>query len=366
MYTINRERLIGLFTDLVKISSPSWHEQKVIQYIENYFKKAGIKTKRFKCKDSFNLLITIPGIIQKQAILFSAHTDTVVPCEKVNPVITDKRISSDGTTILGSDDKSAIAMFMEAVRIIKEKGIEHGDIEILLTCAEEVGLMGIKNFDVSKLRSRMAFVFDSGGSVGQIVIKAPYHSIMEVKITGKAAHAGMEPEKGINAIKVMSEIIAALPNGRIDSETTINVGQVSGGKATNIVAEEAWFKLEIRSINKKKLADLEKKVKEVIARIAKGHRAKQKIIRTLEYNGYSIEQNHRISRITVRALNRIGIKHSFAVSGGGSDTNIYNGAGVKAINLSCGMQKVHTKNEYILIKDLVKGTELVLSLIESI
>ncbi len=366
MYTINREGLISLFTDLVKIPSPSWHEQKVIEYIENYFMKGGIKTKRFKCKDSFNLLATIPGKSQKPAILFSAHTDTVVPCENVNPVITDKRISSDGTTILGSDDKSAIAMFMEAARVVKESGIEHGDIEILLTCAEEVGLKGIKNFDISKLRSRMAFVFDSGGSVGQVVIKAPYHSIMEITITGKAAHAGMEPEKGINAIKVMSEIIAALPNGRIDSETTINVGQVSGGKATNIVAEEAWFKLEIRSINKNKLADLEKKVKDIIVRITGGHRAKQKIIRTLEYNGYSIEKNHRISQITVNALNRIGIKHRFAVSGGGSDTNIFNGAGVKAINLSCGMQKVHTKNEYILIKDLVKGTELVLSLIESV
>jgi tripeptide aminopeptidase len=257
-------------------------------------------------------------------------------------------------------------MFMEAARLLKESGIDHGEIEILLTCAEEVGLHGIKNFDISKLKSRMAFVFDSGGSVGQIVIKAPYHSIMEITIGGKAAHAGMEPEKGINAIKVMSEIIAALPNGRLDSETTINVGLVSGGKATNIVPEEAQCKLEIRSIDRKKLALLEKSVKETSARISKGHRAKYKIKRSLEYNGYSIKENQKILRVTADALKRIGITHRFEVSGGGSDTNILNGAGIKAVNLSCGMQKVHTKNEYILVKDLVKGTELVLSIIESI
>jgi tripeptide aminopeptidase len=366
MYKINRKRLINIFTDLVKIPSPSWHEQGVIDYIEKYFKKIGVKTKRFKCKTSFNLFVKIPGKSKKPAILFSAHTDTVVPCENVNPIITEKRISSDGTTILGSDDKSALAMFMEAACVLKENSIEHGEIEMLLSCAEEVGLHGIKNFDLSKLKSRMVFVFDSGGSVGQIVIKAPYHSTMEIKISGKAAHAGMAPEKGINAIKVMSEIIAALPNGRLDPETTINVGQVSGGKATNIVPEEALFKLEIRSIDKKKMADLEKQVKEITARITRGHRARHKITRNLEYNGYSIKENQTISQITASALKRIGIKHRFEVSGGGSDTNIFNGAGIKAINLSCGMQNVHTKNEYILKKDLVKGTELVLSIIESV
>lgn len=367
MYSINRKRLINIFTDLVKIPSPSWHEQKVIDYIEKYFKEIDVKIKRFASKNSFNLLVKIPGKTKKKpTILFSAHTDTVVPCENVKPVVTDRRISSDGSTILGSDDKSAIAMFMEAVRILKECNIEHGEIEILLTCAEEVGLCGIKNFDISKLKSRMAFVFDSGGSVGQIVIKAPYHSIMEIKITGKAAHAGIEPEKGINAIKVMSEIIAALPNGRLDPETTINVGYVSGGKATNIVPEEAHFKLEIRSIDRKKLSDLEKRVKEVVIQITRSYRAKHKIKRSLEYNGYSINKNQRISRITVNALKKIGIVHRFEVSGGGSDTNILNGSGIKAINLSSGMRKVHTKNEYILIKDLVKGTELVLSIIESV
>ncbi len=367
MYAINRKRLINIFTDLVKIPSPSWEEQKVVEYIEKYFKGIGVKTKRFRCKNSFNLLATISGKNKnKPPILFSAHTDTVLPCENVNPVVTDKRISSDGTTILGSDDKSAVAMFMEAARILKESSMDHGKIEILLTCAEEVGLHGIKNFDISRLKSRMAFVFDSGGSVGQIIIKAPYHSVMEIKISGKSAHAGMEPEKGINAIKVMSEIIAALPNGRLDPETTINVGQVSGGKATNIVPEEAFFKLEIRSIDRKKLAELEKRVKEITARISRGHRAKHQIKRSLEYNGYSIKENQRISQISADALKRIGIKHNFAISGGGSDTNILNGAGVKAINLSCGMQKVHTKNEFILIQDLLNGTGLVLSIIESV
>jgi len=364
MHPINKERLISTFMELASISSPSWKEHEVLDYITDRFTSLGIPYKKHVCSGSFNLLATARGTSEKKPILLSAHTDTVVPCDSVKPVISGNRIMSDGTSILGSDDKAAIAMFIEALEIARETRLPHGPVEILLSCAEELGLLGIKNFDMGVIKSKRAFVFDSGGRVGKIVIKAPYHSSMEITIKGKAAHAGMEPEKGISAISVLAAIIAALPNGRIDDVTTMNVGIISGGRATNIVAEEAFCKLEVRSIDKKKMLMVEKKIRETISDITKESGARAVIHRELEYPGFSISEESDIAKFTCKALTNIGIRPEFEISGGGSDTNILNRAGIRAINLSCGMQKVHTTGEFITIKDLVNGTRLVLSLIE--
>ena len=366
MYQINEKRIFDTFIDLVKISSPSWKEKEVIKYIMEVTKKLGFKTKKIKCKDSNNLLITVNGDSKKPTLLFSAHLDTVVPCENVKPIVTDKKISSDGTTILGSDDKSAIAIFLEGLFYLKENNINHGPIEILLSCAEELGLHGIKNFDLSILKSKYAFVFDSDGSIGKVVTKAPYHSKFDILIKGKAAHAGMEPEKGINAINVMAEIITKLPSGRLDDETTINIGVIEGGKATNIVAEEVRCNLEVRSTDNKKLKNVEKTVKDTVQQVSKKYGAKNKISYILEYSGFTIKENDKILKIVENAMAKIKIKPQYESSGGGSDTNIINKAGINAINLSCGMRNVHTKKEFIYKKDLVIGTKLMLSIIENV
>ncbi len=366
MYEINKKRLINTFTELVRIPSPSWHEKEVIEYITGYLKMLKIRYRKLKCGNSYNIYASTSGGGKGKTVLFSAHMDTVVPCENVEPLITDKRISSNGKTILGSDDKAAIAMFLEALHYLKENRIKFGPVELIFSCAEEVGLCGIKGFDMSLVKSRLAFIFDSGGRVGKIVLKAPYHSIIDIFLYGKAAHAGIEPEKGINAIKVLSEVISEIPGGRIDNETSVNVGIISGGRATNIVAEEAYCKLEVRSISNVKLKLIEKTIKEKLKMITARHGAKYGFKRNLEYNGFSIGKNDKISVITQEAMKKIGIKPEFEISGGGSDTNILNGAGIKAINLSCGMNKVHSCSEYILIKDLLKGTELVLSIIETV
>ena len=366
MYTVNKNRIIKTFTDLAKISSPSWQEHKVIEYLVNKLNKLHIPYKKYKCKDSFNLLISFPGNKKKTPILFSAHMDTVTPCDGVKPIVTDTKITSDGTTILGSDDKSALAIFLESLQIIKEKNMDHGDIELLLTCAEEVGLQGIQLFDLNLLKSKYAFVFDCNGRVGNIIIKAPFHSRLDITIKGKAAHAGMEPEKGINAIVVLSQIIADLPNGRIDDETTMNIGTIEGGNATNVVAENASCSLEVRSIDKKKLLEYEKKVTASIKKITTSHKAKYTINRILLYSGFTIKENEKLLNLTINALTRIKINPNMKISGGGSDTNIINGAGIKAVNLSCGMMNVHSTKEYIMIKDLINGAKLMLSIIESV
>lgn len=366
MYEINRERLIKTFTELAEISSPSWKEKDVMKYIIKRFNRLGGECSTHRCGDSFNLLVQLSGKEKKTPILLSGHMDTVIPCDSVKTVVTDTKISSDGKTVLGSDDKAAIAIFIEAFEYLRENGIQHGPVEILLSCAEEQGLKGIKGFDLSILKAKYGFVFDSSGAIGRIVVKAPYHSNMKIKIKGKAAHAGMAPEKGISAITALSEIITLLPSGRIDEETTLNVGIISGGRATNIVAEEAQCELEVRSIDRKKMLSVEKQVRDTVKKVCTKHRAGNTIERTLEYNGFSISPEDPVSLVTAEAMKKIGIKPEFVAMGGGSDTNIINGSKVKAINLACGMQKIHSTEEFILIKDLVAGTKLALSIIETV
>lgn len=366
MYNINRDKLVKTFVELAEIPSPSWHEQNVMNYIIKRFSRLGAECTTYRCGESENLLIRFKGARGRSTVLLSGHMDTVIPCAKVRAVVTDTKISSDGTSVLGSDDKAAIAIFIEAFEYLKKHGIDHGPVEILLTCAEELGLKGIKGFDLSILKAKYGFVFDSSGKIGRVIVKAPFHSNMDITVKGKASHAGMAPEKGINAIRVLSEIISALPSGRIDDESTINVGIVTGGMATNIVPEFAGCKLEVRSIDRKKMSAIEKQVRDTVKCICAKNRAKSKIERTLEYSGFRVSPDEKISQLVASAMKRIKIKPEFVAMGGGSDTNIINSSHIRAINLSCGMQKIHSTDEFIMIKDLVRGTELILSILETV
>lgn len=363
---INKERLISTFIDLAKIASPSWEEKGVIEYIKQKADTLGVECTLYPCNNSYNVLIRIPGDKSYHPVLFSCHMDTVTPCENIQPIIKDNKIVSDGRTILGADDKSAIAAFLEAISLLQEHSLPHGHIEFLFSCAEEVGLFGAKGFDLSVVKAKYAFVFDSDGPVGNIIVAAPYHISMKIIIKGKAAHAGMEPEKGISAIRVLSEIIAAIPHGRLDRETTVNVGTVKGGRATNIVAEEAECTLETRSRQKTRVLSVKREIERTAKTIAQKYKAKVKIESTMDYEGYTIRDYDSIVLIASNALRSIGIKPALAVSGGGSDTNIFNAHGIKAINLSSGMRQVHTTKEYITIQDLVNVASLVVSIIQNV
>lgn len=364
MYRINTKRLVSTFTDMARISSPSWKEAEVLDYILRAVALPGVTARKVPCGESHNLLITLKGEQKRRPVLFSAHMDTVTPCENVRPVVTPTKITADGTTILGSDDKAAIAMFIEALRHIAETGMPHGPVELLLSCAEEVGLRGMREFDTSLLKSKQGFVFDSDGPVGKIILRAPYHATMTISVRGRAAHAGMEPERGINAINVLADLITRIPNGRIDRETTANVGTISGGRATNIVAEQAACVLEVRSLDRRKMEAQEARIRDTAKKTAAKWGARCSIKRTLEYSGFSIRREDRIARIASEAMERVGISPCFEVSGGGSDTNILNRAGISAINLSAGMRNVHSTKEYVMVRDLVNGTRTVLSIIE--
>lgn len=366
MYKINEERLLERFLTYVKIPSPSWEEKNIIQLLTRELKKLKLEVYKYPCDPSVNILAKLPGDITLPTIVFSCHTDTVTPCEEINPIVQGNKITSDGTSILGADDKAAIAVFLEAIEYIQEHKLPHGPIEFLFSCAEEIGLKGIKGFDLTLLNAKYAFVFDSTGSVGKVVIKAPYQKVMDLQIKGKAAHAGLEPEKGLSAIMVLANIISKLPHGRIDSETTVNVGTIFGGKATNIVAEDAGCKLEFRSTEKEKLQKIESKIKNIIKKETSRTGAKFTLKNTLEYPGFSLGKEDRIVKIVSEAAAKINIPVTYESTGGGSDTNIINTANIKAVNLAIGMMNPHSTKEYIMKKDLINGTKLVLSIVESI
>ena len=366
MYEVDRERLQTTFLELVKRPSPSWKEKAVIEYLVSVFNELGLSWSLHPCGESHNLLAKVDGDPNRKTLLFSAHMDTVTPCEGINPVIRGGKITSDGKTVLGGDDKAAIAAFIEAMRVLHETGMPHGPLEFLFSCAEEVGLHGIRGFDLSILRADYAFVFDSGGDIGGIVLEAPTQLTMELFVKGKAAHAGMEPEKGVSAIRVLSEIITHIPHGRIDRYTTSNVGMISGGKATNIVAENAYCKLEVRSQKPERLRSTEARIKKTATEIATRMGAKINVTRNLEYAGFSLKEKSPVVRMAADALRKIGKTPRFESSGGGSDTNIINRTRIKAVNLSIGMRAVHTTGEYIYLRDIVSGARLVLALIDSV
>ena len=362
----NTERLTATFLDLVRIPSPSWKEEKVIRYITGRLKKLRVPFELLPCGPSHNLLARVEGTRRAPTTLLSCHMDTVVPCDRVTPVVKGNRVSSDGTSILGGDDKAAVAAILETLAVLKEEKMEHGPLEILFSCAEEVGLKGIKAFDFSLLKARYGFVFDSGGKIGTVILKAPSQISMEITVRGKAAHAGMEPEKGISAIRVLADIISSIPHGRLDPSTTVNVGTIGGGKATNIVAEEASCLLEARSLQWDRLRETEETIRKICKMKADKNGARVKIKRTLEYRGFSIDPAGPVARIADRAIKALGRKPLYTASGGGSDTNVINQSGIRAINLSIGMRNVHTTRENILLSDLAAGAGLMLSIIDSV
>lgn len=364
--------LVNYFCRLAAIDSESLDERAIVDAIKADLKAFGAEIEE---DDTFqktggnagNIFARIAGSVDKAPILFCAHVDTVVPGKGVKVQITDDRITSDGTTILGADDKSGVAQIMMGIKEVLSTGEDHAPIEILFTVSEEIGLLGAKHFDKSKLRSAFGYAFDTQ-NVGDLVVGAPSQNSFHITITGKEAHAGVEPEKGINAIRVASEAIAAMPLGRIDFETTANIGVISGGVATNIVPNKVILKGEARSHNASKLervsSDIKKAVETAVARfqtdtVSAGYSFEMET----EYHAFRLREDDPAVSFAKKTLESIGIEPHVEIGGGGSDANIISAAGIPMIIVGTGMMRYHTVNEYIMIKDLVDGTRFVSQLI---
>ena len=367
---INRERLLAEFLELTRIDSPTRNERQIADLL----KERLVNLKMIVSEDQVGLVIGgncgnvfayLKGnLTQAPVVLLSAHMDTVDPCLGIEPRHENGLITSAGPTILGADDKSGIAPILEALRVIQELNIPHGDIQVIFSVAEEGGLNGAKNLDKTWLKADLGFVFDSGGEPGSIILEAPGQDRINVTIMGKASHAGVAPEEGISAIVVAAKAISSLQTGRMDEETTSNIGTINGGLATNIVAEKVEMTCESRSRNIGKLERQTAQMCDTFKRCVDEAGATVIIEVIRLYDPFKLDEKSHIALFSAQAARSAGLTATFKVTGGGSDANYYNRYGVPCIVLGTGMQKSHTTEECIHEQDLYNTANFVVEIIK--
>lgn len=367
---MNEQRLLDEFFELVQIDSETKHEGTIVTNLKEKMEALGFDvieddTKEVTGHGAGNLIATLKGTVEEaDPIYFTCHMDTVVPGKGIKPELReDGYIYSDGTTILGADDKAGIAALFEMAKVLKESGMPHGDIQFIITAGEESGLVGAKAMDASLLKAKYGYAVDSDGKVGGIVTAAPYQAKLWTTIHGKTAHAGVAPEKGVSAITIAAKSVAAMSLGRIDSETTANIGRFEGGQATNIVCDEVKILAEARSINETKLNKQTAHMMETFEKTAAAMGGHAETDLQLMYPGFSFSEEDEVVQTAMHAISNIGRTPKLMTSGGGSDGNVFNGAGVPTVTLSVGYEEIHTKNERMPREELNKLTELLLEIV---
>ncbi|MBP1969681.1 tripeptide aminopeptidase [Virgibacillus natechei] len=370
MTKVNQERLITEFLELVQIDSETEDEARIADVLKNKFTDLGLDVVEDTSKDrtghgSGNLICTLKGNKQGiDPIYFTSHMDTVVPGKGIKPSIENGYIVSDGTTILGADDKAGLAAMLEAIRTLQEGNIKHGDIQFVITAGEESGLVGAKELDASLLHAKYGYAIDSNGEVGDIIVVAPTQAKLSTIIKGKTAHAGVAPEKGVSAITIAAKAISKMPLGRIDKETTANIGRFEGGNQTNIVVDHVEILAEARSLTPEKMTKQVEKMKEAFETTAEELGGSAEVVVDVKYPGYKQQAGDQVVEIARNAAKKIGHDSSLLESGGGSDANVIAALGIPTVNLAVGYEEIHTTNERIPVDELVKITKFVTAIIE--
>lgn len=366
---VNASRIIDEFLELVRVDSVSGKERQVADLLKKKLAALGLEVwedgaGRSVGSDTGNVIGRLPGKSGGPALFLCAHMDTVQPGHGVQPLVEGEVIRSSGDTVLGADDKAGIAAILEVLRLVLEQQLEHGGLEVAFTIWEEGGLYGAKNLDYSRITARTGFVLDSDGSPGTIVTQAPSQDRIGATIRGKAAHAGINPEDGINAIQVASHAIARMKVGRIDHETTSNIGIISGGKAINIVPDSATLQGEARSLDSAKREAQTAHMCRAIREAAEKFGAKADIVTETIYPDFNLGADSPPVMIAAKAAENLGLTPRLKKTGGGSDANIFNGKGIAVAVLGIGMKKVHTTEEYIAVADLVKNARYLLEIVK--
>ena len=365
MTSINLDRALQSFLTLVRIDSVTYEEQRIIQHITRAFEALGLAvindgTGR---DGAGNLLIRLPGTrTQVPPLLLSAHTDTVEPGRGVKPRVQDGVIRSDGTTVLAADNKASVAALLEAVQILTEQRVPHRAVELVLTWGEERGHAGAVAFDTRQLAARMGATLDDAAPPGRVTIAAPAYRSIRARFVGRAAHAGADPERGISAIVASAHAITRMRLGRLDHETTANVGIIRGGTARNAIPGAAELEAEARSRDNAKLERVVADMRAAMEGAAREMGAAVELDIKQEYAAYRHADTEPIVQEAVRGVRAVGLTPALGESGGGSDANTFNEKGIRCVNLGIGMADMHTVNESIRIVDLGKTCELALAL----
>ncbi len=345
---IDQERLVNSFCEMVRIDSPSDEEEEVAKHLTEKLTQLGFQVQR----DAHgNVIASEEG---DDPLLLSAHMDTVQPGRGIKPEVQGDRIVSDGTTILGGDCKAGVSAILEGLQSVKDEGLSRRPLQVVFTRGEEIGLIGATNLDYSMIRAKESVVFDGNGPVNTITGASPTYMSFDVTVKGRAAHAGVEPEKGLSAIRIATEIISQLPQGRLDDETTFNVGFISGGSVRNAVPAEAAFGGEFRSRNTETLdlLRLEVLAKLEQARQRYGEAAIEEDLEVL-FHMYNLDPNDQIVKLVTRVMGDLNLRPNIQPSGGGTDANVMRHHGIECVVVGMSTNEMHTVNEYVVVPDLV-------------
>jgi tripeptide aminopeptidase len=353
---VNEKRLLDTFLALVRIESPSGEEDEIALYLLDRLKELGVEAERDR---TGNVIGRWPG--KGDAVALLAHMDTVRPVRGIRPVVEDGIVRTDGTTILGADDKSAIAEVLEMVAIVGERGIGHIPLEIVFTVGEETGLLGANGLDCGSLQAKWGVILDDEHE-NQIVSSAPYHLLMHAKVRGKPAHAGLSPEEGVNAIRVAAEAVSAMKLGRIDEETTANIGYFHGGEATNIVTPLVELRWETRSLDEAKVQAQNADMVRALEEAANRYGAELEMELAYSHEGYQWSEDDLPVKRLAAAMRTVGLKPVLAGSMGGTDANVLNVRGIPAVVMGTGMRKPHAMDEHIAVADMVRATRVLVAL----
>jgi len=369
---INNERLLNEFLELVQIDSETKYETEIARVLKQKFTDLGVEvieddTTAVTGHGAGNLICTLNGTKEGvDTIYFTSHMDTVIPAKGVKPSIKDGYVVTDGTTILGADDKTGLAVMLETIKVLKEQSIQHGTIQFIITVGEESGLVGAKALDPSLVKAKYGYALDSDGKVGNIIVAAPTQAKVAAVIHGKTAHAGVAPEKGVSAITIAAKAVARMPLGRIDEETTANIGRFQGGTQTNIVCDHVEILAEARSLIPEKMEAQVKKMKEAFESAAQEMGGKADVDVQVMYPGFKFGEGDLVVELARKAAAKIGRSCELQHSGGGSDANVIAGFGIPTVNLAVGYEEIHTTNERMPIEELGKLGEMVIALIQEV
>ncbi len=357
-----------VFARLVAVPSPSRQEREVADLVAGYLRDLGLEVREDDTGSAIggtagNLWCRVPGSTGRPVVALGAHLDTVQPTDAIEPVLRDGRFVNARNTILGADNKAAVAAMLVATEMAVSSSTPLPAFELVFTVAEEVGVLGAKHLPDGALASPVAVVFDSAGSVGGVVLKAPSEQSIRATFRGKAAHAGLEPELGRNAIQAAARSIAAMKLGRLDEETTANVGVIHGGTAQNIVPDLCVVQAECRSHNEAELARTAAAMVDAFQRGAAEVGVDVDLDIASGYRAFSLSRRSPVVSLCRAALSELGIAPRWVTTGGGSDANVFNARGLPTVNLDCGMARVHTPEEYVAAADLALLVRLMLTLV---
>jgi tripeptide aminopeptidase len=357
---VDRDRLVETFLELVAVDSPTGHEEEIGRELIKRFTELGCSVTQ---DDIGNLVAVYPGS-RPDTVLLSTHMDTAGKDVGIKPIIEDGIIKTDGSTILGADDKSGIAGCIELLTLLRSNpDVKHPTIEFVISVGEESGLVGSRQMDLSQLNAGYGFVMDTAGVIGAITYWAPTSVYLTIRVHGKKVHAGVEPEKGINAVKVAAEAIAAMPLGRIDEETVANIGTITGGEARNIVPGEVVLDGMARSHDQEKLDAQLDAMRSAITEAAERHGATFDFETEEIYRTYKIDESERPYREAARAIETLGIEVFPRKSGGGTDGNFFNAKGIPCVALATGMVDEHAATEHIAIDDMVMACKILVTIV---